>query len=741
MYLITGFIANFGSTDKAITQIFYLSILNFFSIILLFYKKNQRLNFLKSVNRNLIFKIFLIFIFWALITIVFAVNKMESLRVMTDQVAYLFAIAVLYFLLIQPGIKEFLFKIVPVLLAVEILFICNVYFFDIIFSEEIIERSNRYTGITGNVNIAAFSIAIKLPFLIKNIFHKNIFLKLINFLIYSLGIYTIIEIHQTRGAFVALVCILFLYFIWLLFLLTKENIKSRIMKAIILVIPFIITLSISSFQQTKSIDRIVSISTLEDSSSSERFRYYGHAINSIMESPIFGIGIGNWELESIKRDIEYISNYIISYHVHNDFLEITAETGIIGFILFYGIAFYLWGFLLIKILKKRRELDFLIFTSLSIFFLDSFLNFPFARPIQMVHYFILLIIILVNNDIFRHSNFFNKINFGLIFQLSLITLPINIYASNRVYNSYVEQFQILGEFNAGQFITPFEKAKLYEDEFPSIGSTAIPLKTHKGIYYLRNDSLQQAKKLFKESINDNPYLKISESYLGYTYLKLKQLDSALYYTKDAFYTLPNNAVHYTYYLSVLSELNDTDEITNAYNLIKDTYGKEIIHEIYYLAMSRLLDKKESNDILNNLSKDLLLSDNDNLKKSIFIVKYGEKQVYEAGINHEKALQLFEQKKYQESLEFFERAAELNQLESPYFENAANAYLKVGNNERAFYFINFILENINPKNGKAHYMKALIELENEDNESACKSLLNANRYGFRGALRVYNAYCK
>ena len=138
---------------------------------------------------------------------------------------------------------------------------------------------------------------------------------------------------------------------------------------------------------------------------------------------------------------------------------------------------------------------------------------------------------------------------------------------------------------------------------------------------------------------------------------------------------------------------------------------------------------------------MLLSKNDNLKKNIFVAKYGVTNVYEAGINHEKGLSLFNQNKYQESLKFFERAAELNQLESPYYENAANAYIKVGNNERALYFINFILENLNPENAKVHYMKALIQIENGEMEKACNSLTNAKSFGFRWSSRVYDAYCQ
>ena len=66
---------------------------------------------------------------------------------------------------------------------------------------------------------------------------------------------------------------------------------------------------------------------------------------------------------------------------------------------------------------------------------------------------------------------------------------------------------------------------------------------------------------------------------------------------------------------------------------------------------------------------------------------------------------------------------------------------MGNNERALYFINFILENLNPENAKVHYMKALIQIENGEMEKACNSLTNAKSFGFRGSSRVYDAYCQ
>ena len=45
-------------------------------------------------------------------------------------------------------------------------------------------------------------------------------------------------------------------------------------------------------------------------------------------------------LYSITSESQEYDEYQIPYHVHNDFLEVAAEIGIIGMILFYGIYLY-----------------------------------------------------------------------------------------------------------------------------------------------------------------------------------------------------------------------------------------------------------------------------------------------------------------------------------------------------------------------------------------------------------------
>ena len=79
-------------------------------------------------------------------------------------------------------------------------------------------------------------------------------------------------------------------------------------------------------------NRVTSIiNNQDDRSASERIRFYSGAIKYISSNPILGCGIGNWRIMSIKYDAENMFSYIVPYFAHNDFIEIFAETGILGF--------------------------------------------------------------------------------------------------------------------------------------------------------------------------------------------------------------------------------------------------------------------------------------------------------------------------------------------------------------------------------------------------------------------------
>ena len=82
----------------------------------------------------------------------------------------------------------------------------------------------------------------------------------------------------------------------------------------------------------------ISFST-NDGSVNQRLRYYKDVLTHLKSNPIMGVGLGNWKLKSIQYDADDIEGYVVPYHAHSDFIQLGAELGIIGFLLYLSIFF------------------------------------------------------------------------------------------------------------------------------------------------------------------------------------------------------------------------------------------------------------------------------------------------------------------------------------------------------------------------------------------------------------------
>ena len=148
---------------------------------------------------------------------------------------------------------------------------------------------------------------------------------------------------------------------------------------------------------------------VQDDSISERMGFYKIAIDDIKSSPFFGVGIGNWKITSILRANEFLFGYRIPYFVHNDFLEVTAESGIIsGLSYLYFLTFPVFILFIRIINKKNNNLSYIPFICLAVFIIDSLLNFPMNRVISMINLFftITLFYIVEKNKNYKSEKFF-----------------------------------------------------------------------------------------------------------------------------------------------------------------------------------------------------------------------------------------------------------------------------------------------------------------------------------------------
>ena len=77
-YLIIGFIPNIGAVDRIATHWLYLNVISFLGIIYFLYKKPD-INIIKMLWSNKPLLILITFGLWALLSLLYSINLVESL--------------------------------------------------------------------------------------------------------------------------------------------------------------------------------------------------------------------------------------------------------------------------------------------------------------------------------------------------------------------------------------------------------------------------------------------------------------------------------------------------------------------------------------------------------------------------------------------------------------------------------------------------------------------------------------
>ena len=154
---------------------------------------------------------------------------------------------------------------------------------------------------------------------------------------------------------------------------------------------YIISILILPSSTANGVDRLQTIA-LTNESSSNRFTLWSNAIDYITNNPIIGAGIGNWKIESAYYWGSLGDNYLVPFHAHNDFLEYATELGAIGGIVYFLIFLISFAFIL-KSSTKHLNTSIILLMVLGVYFIDSFFNFPFERPIMQVPFIFLLSVI------------------------------------------------------------------------------------------------------------------------------------------------------------------------------------------------------------------------------------------------------------------------------------------------------------------------------------------------------------
>ena len=330
----------------------------------------------------------------------------------------------------------------------------------------------------------------------------------------------------------------------------------------------------------------------------------------------------------------------------------------------------------------------------------------------------------------------------LIFMIGILLLITLSMGSYKKLNSSHYQSILLYDFNNGTNIFELEDSK-FDDNFPNLTATALPIKFLKARYYLEIDSIEVAKKLLYKSIEENRYIGSPEALLANIFLAEEEIDSALYYSKKAFYSLSNNNRHRDTYFRALKEINDSVSLDSAFLKIKNIDSED--HWYDYI-LSRNDINKEPNQNLLNLFDEMSIkfpqADTVKMNSIKRFIQLGSSRYTSALAYSEYAKLEFEKNNYADAAKLYEISISLDDKQYVFYENAAITYENLENYSKAEEYFNKVIYDFKTLDGKSEFFKGLMLVKNNNLTSGCEYLKKSavkNYVGGASGIRAVNVY--
>ena len=752
-YLCIGFIPNWEAVDKIAPQWLVMSGLNFLSILFFTYNRSSLSTALSLNLKSTLSLTYIAFILWALASVLYAINPTEVIINISRQGnVFLMYFSMAVFLFSLKNKTRFISWLITLILGIEIYAVLTEAM-GMIQNFGMIEPG-ALKGVTANRNITAFSIAIKIPFVLFliHLVQKGWIKIVLSFLV-CLALLCLSMI-QSRASFIAVGLTVVAYIAMHGVLYLKKNKKwQQVLQVGYLVIPLVLALLINqAFLSSKGADALsraatISVST-NDGSVNQRLRYYEDVLTHLSSHPIFGVGLGNWKLKSIDYDSRDIEGYVVPYHAHSDFIQLGAELGILGFLLYLGI--FLWAVYFVYRLIRYSNLDlnekvflFLLLTAIGVYSVDANLNFPIARPQVLVVWSAIMALLTVYYQKYRDTTqkieIKTKLNLGFLLAALVFVVP-SLYLSNQVYASLKGQMCLLHDFNSNSYRLPLNQVDTVVPDIPNITVTTIPISSVKARYYLNAKQYDKALALVEKGRPANPFLFYSELLKSQIYQAQGKIDSAKVYARKAFFGLPNNVLHASHYINLINQTRDAAALEEAFELL--TAKNDINNWKNYLIVANTVLPTGDSLLITRAQQAIeRFPNNAEIISLARMVELGQDRINLAGAYSNAGLELFNSGDYQNAATQFALALANNPYEYSYYENAATSNYLIGKYEEAITQIDQVINTMNPNNGKCEFIKAIIYIRMGDPIGACPYIEIAVQKGYPQAQASLDQYCK
>lgn len=553
------FFPNFGALEIIEPQFLYFSIINL--LIGIYIYKTPVLftqDVVSIIKKSHLITIYFIFIFFCWLSL-FSTHNFSVSIISWIRLATIFCLCINLIILFRNslGIFDKVITVISIVVCLQALF----ELFNLIEVSSISSISNaleNLKGNTGNKNIFASSLCVKIPFVLFLFISNSKWRKWFSLIVLFLASLCIF-LTTSRATFIGLTLEIILFSLGYCFIFKRNNLKVLYSIYIVLIISFgfsylILSNSDNNSHKQTVIGRLANVN--EDASANARLTLWNNALKISHDYPLQGIGLGNWKVELLGYEKYLFSGTNISSHAHNDFLEIVAETGYINGIIFCTL------FIIIIIInfkkinakydirtRKMAGLVLIVFVGYTV---DTLFNFPLYRPTMQLLFCLCIVLTVVNTNTLIPTK---EISVKLISKLgciiSIILSMCCIYFNYSSFKASQLEQKIVSDqtLNANDILHDIPM-------YPNLGIYGFPFVEYLGIKYYVDNNYDKAIKYFKLSEKLNPYSD-SDYYQASIFYKIGQIDSAYNYIKKSIFKRPKYDEYFKKYLEIAKTKKDT----------------------------------------------------------------------------------------------------------------------------------------------------------------------------------------
>jgi len=731
-YLIIDLLPTFnGKFHLTSIQYVYINLLNI--CCLFYFYKND--NLFEKIKISFVLKAisiaYSLYLFLCLLSFFGSSNFSISI-VSLSKLLVFSVVAINLFLLIQK--TEQIFKTLLIGIGIIVFFKCSsalTYFIIGYNSKGFGWALYNFTGNTGNINLFGASLIVKIPFLILGVLSFDKWKKIL-FSILLLMVFTSVYLTSSRACYISLgfsvmVFVIYTFTIKNTFITNIKNISYVILPLLLGVFFSNLALKkVANSVRTKDVvSRVVQIADKNDDSRNVRIAFWENAFQMAKENPYFGVGLGNYVVESIPYEKNMSNDSKLSTNAHNDFLEVTSETGFLnGFV--YLFLFILIGFFnLINFYKSKNQESksnsIVLIMLLFAYFIDAFFNFPLYKPSTQLYFVILMVLTILNYDKDCQATSISNFKPKLVFLgvLSLTTLYF-------VYANF--QASILDFANKKSL---FFKENLSSDfvlnnlpNFPNVSYNSEPYFQLLGVAYYNEKNYEKALPYFKKAHQINPYLGHSDWYRYKIFQNKKNKDSAFFYAKRAFEARPRNHDFYLDYIQSSVKKLDTTTILEIHKTyISRRNNPNIWTNTGYALASCNYSKS---NLLKFVDEGLKIFPTDEsllTQKERFIadskkIKITKEVVENFNTLIENARKACEAGNFIKGIEYYKKAIDLQPNDAVLYQNLGLCYFKLNQAQPAIKYFTKSLSFNTLQDGKSEFLLGVCYLYLNDKNISC-----------------------